>query len=98
MVENRDKIKIDKEKVSIVSWINGIYIFTNIQGYVYIIYVLRSIHIVIYKRIFIIIIVRYTLSLYSFLDGLQPFGILRLSPAFNVTSIVIFICFEPFPK
>lgn len=53
-VENRDKIKIDKEKVSIVSWINGIYIFTNRQEYVYIIYVLRSIHIVIYKRIIII--------------------------------------------
>jgi len=63
-VENRDKIKIDKEKVSIVSWINGIYIFTNRQEYV-----LHSIHIVIYKRI--IMIVRYTSSLYSFLDGLS---------------------------
>ena len=70
-VENRDKIKIDKEKVSIVSWINGIYIFTNRQEHVYIIYVLHSIHIVIYKRIFIIMIVRYTSSLYSFLDGLS---------------------------
>lgn len=67
-VENRDKIKIDKEKVSIVSWINGIYIFTNRQEYVYIIYVL---HLVIYKRIFIIMIVRYTSSLYLFLDGLS---------------------------
>jgi len=65
-VENRDKIKIDKEKVSIVSWINGIYIFTNRQEYV-----LHSIHIVIYKRIFIIMIVRYSSSFYSFLDGLS---------------------------
>ena len=70
-VENRDKIKIDKEKVIIVSWINGIYIFTNRQEHVYIIYVLHSIHIVIYKRIFIIMIVRYTSSLYLFLDGLS---------------------------